>query len=86
MTKYHGEFKNRDTIIELVEYGENVPPEDEIVYASYNIDGYEGSALIVWTHEGKLFSNYDSHCSCMGLENWSPEETSVEALKMHQPE
>ena len=54
-----------------------------ILFASYVAGGYEGSALVIYEREGKLYEVNGSHCSCYGLENqWEPEETSMEALKM----
>lgn len=54
--------------------------EHEVVYAGYSCEDYEGSAIVVFVRDGKLFENNDGHCSCNGLENWEPEETSAEAL------
>ena len=43
---------------------------------------YEGAAAIVFVNDGKLYFQSGSHCSCFGFEGqWSPEETSVDALK-----
>lgn len=55
----------------------------EILFAVYECESYEGSALILFNKDGKLYEVTGSHCSCNGLEGqWSPEETSLEALKM----
>jgi len=55
----------------------------DILFAVYEGESYEGSALILFNKEGKLYEVNASHCSCNGLEEqWSPEETSLEALKM----
>jgi hypothetical protein len=61
------------------------PAENEVIYAAYNIDGYEGSAILIFMKDGKLYEVNGSHCSCNGLEEcWRPEETSWEALKIRQ--
>jgi hypothetical protein len=54
-----------------------------ILFAVYKNESYEGSALVIYSKDGKLYEATGSHCSCNGLEGqWSPEETSIEALKM----
>ncbi len=52
-----------------------------ILLAHYEIDGYEGSAFVLFERDGKIYEVNGSHCSCNGLEDqWGPEETSVDAL------
>lgn len=52
-----------------------------ILLAQYEIDGYEGSAFVLFERGGKLYEVNGSHCSCYGLEGqWGPEETSTAAL------
>ena len=52
-----------------------------ILLAHYDIDGYEGSAFVLFERDGQLYEVNGGHCSCMGLEGqWSPEETSVDEL------
>lgn len=58
---------------------------DELVFARIDEGGYEGSAFVLYRRNGKLWEVNDSHCSCNGWENWSPEETTVEAIEMRQP-
>lgn len=55
---------------------------DELVFARIDEGGYEGSAFVLYRRNGKLWEVNDSHCSCNGWENWSPEETTLEAIKM----
>jgi hypothetical protein len=51
-------------------------------YARCQYEDYQGSAIVIFEKDGKLFEVYGSHCSCNGLEGqWEPEETSWEALK-----
>jgi hypothetical protein len=54
----------------------------EVLIAEYDRGDYDGGAFILFRRGGKLFEAYDSHCSCNGLENWAPEETTVDALAM----
>jgi len=59
-----------------------LPPEDAMIYAGYTYEDYSGAALVVWSDGEKIMENNDGHCSCNGLENWEPEETSIAALRM----
>jgi hypothetical protein len=77
---YEGEWKNYTDVKDS--YGKNLPPASAIVYAGYEAEGYEGSALIVWRRGRDWLENNDSHCSCDGLGYWSPEKTSAKALLM----
>lgn len=62
---------------------DSFPTEDEIIFASYGGRDYEGHALVLFEHDGKLYEVHGSHCSCFGLEDqWKPEETSWEAIAM----
>lgn len=77
---YEGEFKSYADL----PYGDNNPTEDAIIYAAYDIDGYEGSAIVVFERDGEIYENHDSHCSCNGLENWSPEKAVPKALREYR--
>lgn len=62
-----------------------LPPQASLIYAGYTYKSYSGAALVVWiTADGRLMENNDSHCSCHGLTNWSPEVTLLDALKMRK--
>lgn len=52
------------------------------LYADYEEGCYEGQSVVVFIHNGKLYFNYGSHCSCYGLEScWEPEEITLTELK-----
>lgn len=54
-----------------------------ILFASYTYVHYTGSAFVLFEKCGTLYEVNGSHCSCCGLEGqWSPEETSWEAIKL----
>lgn len=54
----------------------------EVLFASYTYENYSGSATVIFRRDGKLYEAHGSHCSCYGLEDqWSPEETFLEALR-----
>lgn len=51
--------------------------------AWYGYGSYSGSSLVIYEKDGRLFEVNGGHCSCNGLEDqWSPEETTIEALAM----
>ena len=82
LSKYYDEWKSRDDVEK--EYGKDTPAERSIIYAGYTWDGCSGNALVVFLALGHLFENNDSHCSCNGLETWSPERTTLGALLKRQ--
>jgi hypothetical protein len=52
-----------------------------IKFAFYDIDGYDGHAVVVFEQGGKLYMVEGSHCSCYGLEDqWEPTEETVQTL------
>ena len=54
----------------------------KVILAAYDIDGYEGSAYVVYEKDGMLYTVSGSHCSCYGLENqWSPCESALEIIQ-----
>jgi len=54
---------------------------DEVVFAAYSCEYYEGDAFVLFIKDGKLYEVNGSHCSCYGLEGqWEPEETFVDAI------
>ena len=82
--RYAGDWKDYADVVSSTSYGDELPKEPEIVYAEYENGGYDGSAIIVFVRDGKWYENNDSHCSCNGLDTWSPEETTPEALLMQR--
>lgn len=57
----------------------------EILFANYTYENYIGNAVVIFRHAGKLYEVHGAHCSCYGLEDqWEPEETSIEALRMRR--
>lgn len=80
-SKYEGDFESRNDVEERTQ-GYDVPAEDDIIFAGYENGGYDGHALIVFWKDGKVYQNDDWHCSCHGLEDWSPEETTLDAVAM----
>lgn len=57
------------------------PEPDEVLYASYEHEAYEGWSVVIYRNGDKFYYNYGGHCSCYGLEGqWDPEEYSAELL------
>lgn len=76
---FYGEFSNEGDVCKEFQIDS---VDGVIIFAAYEIDGYEGSADVIYVSNGKFFHVSGSHCSCYGLENqWEPEEMPVEALK-----
>lgn len=98
--KYAGEFTDRESVAREYEEGnvsrwdtstpfvpaEGFPTDEQILYASYEAEGYEGYSYALFERDGKLYEVNGSHCSCHGLEGqWSPEETTWAALAIRKP-
>lgn len=63
------------------EFEIDIPEPEEVIIADYDIDGYEGSANILYREGDKFFYVQGGHCSCYGLEGqWEPEEYSRDTL------
>jgi hypothetical protein len=74
---YQGDFGSWADVQSYFEMDQAEP--DEVLYASYEMDGYEGSARVVYRIGDKFYTVYGGHCSCYGLEGqWDPEEYSAE--------
>ncbi len=41
---------------------------EEVIYANYDNEGYEGRAFVAFRNGDKYFTVNASHCSCYGLE------------------
>lgn len=78
MATYYDEWTSRADVVN--DYGTNTPTDEEIVYAGYTYEDYSGNAIVVFVRDGHWFENNDGHCSCNGLEHWTPEVTTPEAL------
>ena len=69
---YRGEWSNWES---LRKDFRNDAPEKEPskVFAVYNFEGYDGSALVLYVKNRKWAVVEASHCSCYGLEDqWEP--------------
>jgi hypothetical protein len=57
------------------------PEPDQVIYADYDDEGYEGHANVIYRNNNRLFYVGGGHCSCYGLEGqWDPEEYTEETL------
>lgn len=81
MEQFFGHFKGIEDIIGQFQINESELADAKILAAFYDTGSYEGSAMVVFRKDGKLYEVNGSHCSCNGLEEcWNPEETSYDAL------
>jgi hypothetical protein len=85
MNRYFG-FDDRDDVKGRFDYnGDDFPTDDQILFAAYGGGSYDGIAKVIFEKDGKVYEVNASHCSCYGLEDqWSPEETSWEAMKKYK--
>lgn len=75
------EFSDVASVIKEFEAPDDALEGAEVLLAWYGYGSYDGSALVVYKKDGKLFEVNGGHCSCYGLEGqWDPEETTPEAL------
>lgn len=80
---YLGDFASKEDIASNFSIDLSVLENAKVLFAAYSNENYEGYAMVIYAQGGKLYEVHGSHCSCMGLEDqWSPEETSVDALKV----
>lgn len=83
MSNYFGSWTKKEDVVNDfdLDYWEKKQIDNaDIIIAVYEHEGYDGTAFILFKKDGKLYEVNDSHCSCNGLNNWQPEETSKEAL------
>lgn len=75
-------FNDEVDVFSQFDVKEEEQKDVEFLFAQYDQEAYEGSAFVLFARKGKLYEVNGSHCSCYGLEGqWSPEETSLDALK-----
>ena len=76
---YEGSFSSWEDVCR--EFEESIPEPDEVIFAVYDQEMYEGSADVVYRVGERFYWVSGSHCSCYGLEEqWSPEEYSRDEL------
>ena len=78
--EFHGIYSADDQ--QRKELLEKYPEPDDVLYANYDIDGYDGSAFVVWRNGRKYYILEGYHCSCYGLEEagFDPEEFKTKKL------
>ncbi len=59
-------------------------PGTTVLYAEYDTPAYEGYATCVFVRDGKMYEASCSHCSCYGLDDFTPAETNAKALLNRQ--
>lgn len=82
---YFGNFTSKADIAYEFQIDLSSIEDCNILFAAYDNENYEGYAMVIFSKDGKLYEVNGSHCSCNGLEEqWSPEETNLEALKLRE--
>ena len=86
---YHGLFGSWQDVVDnfsgQVYYDEDkkmkIKEPSKVIYADYEIDGYDGGAFVLWREGRKYYMLQGGHCSCYGLEEtgWNPEEFKSKA-------
>lgn len=84
MEKYFGFDNLEDMKKEFDSDCDNVT-DDEILFASYGSECYDGDAIVLIQRNGSLYTVEGGHCSCYGLEGmWDMIETTKEVLKKRE--
>ena len=77
---FYGKFESKSDICHEFQIEESALAGCKILFAAYEAD-YEGTALVVFRKNRKLYEVQGAHCSCYGLEGqWEPEATAIEAF------
>lgn len=74
---YHDNFGSWEDVVReyAIEDPEEKKQPDEVLYAGYSYECYEGSSEVIIRRGSKYYWNTGSHCSCYGLEGqWTPVE------------
>lgn len=82
---FKGLFDNWEDVLEAFSVATGSHVEHIVpLLARYEIDGYDGSALVVFVENGKLYHASGGHCSCFGLEGqFDPEEIPWEIAEKY---
>lgn len=85
-TYYGNQFKNKDDIIKEFLIDESALDNCVILFAFYEYVDYSGTCFVLFMQNGSLYEVNGHHCSCDGLsgEQWDPEPTHKDALKMRK--
>jgi hypothetical protein len=79
---YNGEFTRASDVFDAFEVSADDRKDCIILYASYDIDGYDGSAHVIFYKDENLYEVNGGHCSCYGLEGqWDPEIIDLEVIR-----
>ncbi len=78
---YFGSFSTKEDLEN--EFSITIPKDQEVVYADYDLAGYEGySIVLLYEYSTKQYLiTSSSHCSCNGLEWEEPTVTNIEAIR-----
>jgi hypothetical protein len=75
---YYGEFNCREDVLREFHIASF---DGVVVHAQYDYVDYDGSAIVIYMHDGMFHYVSGGHCSCYGLEGqWEPEAMTAQAL------
>ena len=81
---FKGEFGGLQDVVEMFDLSPKQATEllkADRIFAAYETEPYQGSAIVVWQIGNQWWEVHASHCSCHGLEGqWEPEATIWAAL------
>jgi hypothetical protein len=63
-----GEYSYEKKAYEPRDIPDSFPKDEEVLFAGYVYESYEGSSLVIWTRDGEVYMDEGGHCSCNGLE------------------
>lgn len=74
-------FESKKDVLAQYDADKDALDGADLLLAWYGYGDYDGQSIVLFRKKGKLYEVNGSHCSCYGLEGqWSPEETSIEAI------
>jgi hypothetical protein len=84
LKRYFGRWKAYEDVRTDFDEPLDFPDDENILFAWYDREDYDGSAVVIYREGDQLFEVGASHCSCFGLEGqWSRlGEVTPESLAM----
>lgn len=76
---FFGSFGNKSDVCKQFEISDF---DGTVIFAVYDMYGYEGEAEVIFVNDGNFYMVHGSHCSCYGLEDqWEPIEMPINGLR-----
>lgn len=79
---YYGDFENADDVYSSFCVSDADREGVKILFASYENEGYDGYAQVIFYKDEALYEVTGSHCSCYGLEaQWDPQLIDLDEIR-----